>query len=71
MLGRSMSRKSFVLWESYNENHGLKYPTVAVTGLNPVKFRFASYKVWLVFGPSGEPPKSGVRLNVKSSNFAS
>src|SRR5271165_2238801 len=70
MLGRSSSRKSFVLCESYSENQGLKYPTVAVTGLNPVKFRLASYKVWLVFTPSGEPPKSGVTLNVKSSNFA-
>src|SRR5262249_1059613 len=66
MLGRSISRKSFELCESYSENHGLKYPTVAVTGLNPVKFRLASYRVG---DPSGEPPKSGVILSVKSSYF--
>src|SRR5215475_11122776 len=67
MLGRSINRKSFELCESYNVTHGLKYPMVAVTGLNPVKFRFASYKVG---DPSGEPPKSGVMFSEKSSYLA-
>jgi len=66
MLGRSISRKSFELCESYSENHGLKYPMVAVTGLIPVKLRLASYSVILLL-PSGEPPKSGATFSVKSS----
>src|SRR5215831_9648364 len=69
MLGRSISRKSLELCESYSENQGWKYPIVAVTGLIPVKFRLASYKNWLVLFPSGEPPKSGVTFRVKSSYF--
>src|SRR5215470_2571677 len=70
MLGRSISKKSFELCESYSENQGLKYPMVAVIGLNPVKFRFASYKNWLLWFPSGEPPKSGVTFSVKASYLA-
>src|ERR1700761_4409921 len=35
MLGRSSSRKSFELCESYNVTHGLKYPRVAGCRLDP------------------------------------